>query len=287
MGKGIDTLLDQAIYLRSAGLSYAQIANRLGVSKDAIQKRVQKALRSHNAPVPPPPEITLSQHNILILNDLHANFVDWQTLECAIRFAADNKITCCAIVGDLINSDSLSRFPTTYKRESMEKELAQARDVIAAIGEKMKEIYWCRGNHDFRVSISTGGGMDMSELARIIHPGTKGVTLHVTPYDRIWNNIRTGTWLLTHPHQYSRNPLVVARQLSAKFGCHVLVAHQHHHAIGASLDGKHVVADLPCACTPMPYKMMSTSTMPEWAPGFSALVKGRLVMRSLSLPYSL
>lgn len=282
-----DSITEEAIRLHAAGMSFAQIAGHLGVSKDSIQKRVQKAVRNLAAPASLPPELFINANSVLILNDLHANYVDWRVVESALEFARNSNIRHCAIVGDLLNGDSIGRHPSTFGRaEGLQKEFLQAREVLGFLAKQIRSIYWCRGNHDYRVSVSTNGEFDMLELSRILHPGDKGLNIHVTPYDRMWISAKTGLWMLVHPHQYSQNPLVIARRLSLMHQCHVLVAHQHHHALGASTDGKFVVADLPCACLEMPYKAMNTNSMPKWSSGYAALVNGRLVMRSPSLPYS-
>jgi hypothetical protein len=269
-------------YLNPAA-SAASIARRLNSRKDVVQKILRKAQAeefSHPTDAePPPPEIEL-EGDVVIIGDVHAHFTFWPVVDKAIELGKRFNIRRLILGGDVLNIDALSRYPAIYKVDKFQREKLNAQELYRRLRTQFRKIDWILGNHDERASKATSGNIDLDELADMIAGPKRGGALRVTPYDRCTLQTKNGKWLIVHQDVYSQRKLNVAQDLSAKYECHVVTHHQHHIGVGISANGRYIIADNGCACTPAYYKTMRTNKMPEWNPGCAVIKDGHY------LPYA-
>lgn len=225
----------------------------------------------------------IKANSVLILGDLHVNFLDEEVFVRAMRFARSNKIKTVILAGDVLNADAFSVFPKVQPSQDFGIEVRQAGLMFSILAKCFDRIYWICGNHDRRIAKMAMGELTLDHIADVVCGAARKKTT-VTQYSRMWVESKTGMWLIAHQKNYSRVKLSVARALAAKYGCHVICAHQHHCAVGSSDNGKLVVADLPCVCSCPPYKALETSTAPEWCVGFGYIISGEYGFWAKGLP---
>jgi Calcineurin-like phosphoesterase len=268
----------QALYLRVIkqrlmGMSYSQIAQSLNITKDKAQKLGRRAQYPPKATDNLPEEMVI-RGDCLVLNDIHAPDVDWDLLDLAIKAGRRKKVEQVAIVGDLCNFDVISQYPHLWMTDPIQSELNSAKLVMSKLMRAFKYVYLCRGNHDARLMVKLNGGVDMAVLGDLIAPGPDRKRLKTTIRDRMWLSTPAGLWLLCHQHEFSRNRLVVAEKFAKKYQCHVLTTHQHGFAVGQSSDGRFAIVDAPCMCDMPVYAELNTTSMPNWAKGFTLILDG-------------
>lgn len=242
------------------------------LSQHNEQSKLIKEIRNLNPKAEE--ELTIRTDNIIIMGDIHANYLDEEVFAMVLRFARQNKIKTIVLAGDVINADAFGVFAKIQPPQNFNLEVRQANLMFAALAKCFDKIYWICGNHDRRIAKIAFGELTIDHIADIVCGTARKKTI-VTQYSRMWVEAKTGVWLIAHQKNYSRVKLSVARALASKYGCHVICAHQHHCAVGVSDDGKHVVVDLPCSCHLPPYKLLETSTMPEWCRGFGYIIRGK------------
>ena len=84
---------------------------------------------------------------------------------------------------------------------------------------------------------------------------------------------------ITHPQNYSRNALTVARKLAYKHRQHVACLHVHHSATGIDDSGQYVIADIGCLADPEKLawvSMFDSASTPVMNQGFALLRDGRI-----------
>lgn len=228
-------------------------------------------------------ELVIKTNNIMIIGDLHVNYLDEEVIKKAIQFARQNKMKTAILAGDVVNADAFSVYPKSQPPQGFDLEVRQANLLFDLLAKHFDRMYWICGNHDRRIAKAALGELSINHIADIVCGSARKKTI-VTEYSRLWLECKTGLWLVAHQRNYSRVKLSVARALAAKYGCHVICAHQHHCAVGVSDSGRHVVVDLPCSCRLPPYKTFETSTMPEWCMGFGYIIDGKYDFWAKNLP---
>lgn len=239
--------------------------------------------RADNAGERAPEELKIKVGSVLILGDVHANFVSPEVIKRARSFAFAHKIKTLVLAGDVVNADAFSSHPAKQRRESIGDEIEQCKALFNYFDDVFSAIYWITGNHDRRISTLTFGELNIYQLADMVC-GAVRRKVKVTPYSRLWIESGGQLWLVAHQKNYSKVKLSVARALASKYECNVICAHQHLCAVGASDNGRHVVADLPCACVSPPYKYLETNTLPEWCLGFGFILNGKYGFWAEGLP---
>lgn len=272
-------VLSVIVQEQSAGKSFSDIGRTIGFSKDKAQKIARKAqlptLPKLPQPDKLPKEITI-EGDIMIVSDLHCLAIIPRLVENVAKTAQMLDIKQLAIVGDIFNMDAFSMYPALVAATALHRETQCAKIVLDYWFEMFDRIYMCRGNHDARAIHATNGQIDMNVITDLITDASNRERFTVTLRDRLWLKESSGKWLLSHQHEYSQNPLVVANKLAAKYQCNVVTMHQHHFAVGKSKHGDFIVADNPCLCDyrQIAYTALNTNSMPTWALGFSAMKDG-------------
>lgn len=262
-------LKEEVARLRGQGMSFGSIASKLGITKDKARGLFVRSPHFSPPPVTNSREITIVG-DCLVVGDVHVPYTKPEIIELVKDCAEENGIRQIAIVGDMFSFSSLSRWPTIVREPTVAEELRAAKDIMSYWNDQFDVFYMCMGNHDLRLLSNVKGELGPDNLADMFRPTQMSPDrLQMTMLDRLWWGKGKKRWLLAHQIQYSANKLTVSAKLAAKYGCNVLTHHQHHQAIGMTLDDKHIIADNGCLCSDAPYKKLATNSFPEWNVGFS------------------
>lgn len=238
------------------------------------------------APLQPPPRFT-GQWNLegdfLILNDIHIPATNWEFADKAIQvgvkhLSAPRKVI---IVGDLINADALSRWDDVVVVTPLADEIEYANAFLNHLSQYFDEIYLTRGNHEDRLLKSLSGQLHVPAFKRMVSAQDK---VQFSMYSYLTVTSGGIRWRLTHQKNYSKNPLIVARQLALKEGTNIICAHQHHSAVGRSFCNRYTCIDSGGLHNPelMSYVMLDDNTSPKMNNGFVLLKEG---VSTLFTPY--
>jgi len=233
----------------------------------------------------------------LILNDIHLPFVDKELLHRALRVAKLLDIKQVAILGDLIDFESVSKFDFGSDQYELMDELYVARDFLGAMEKQFDRIVFIRGNHDERVikflkRIKKLFIKETTDNEYAAYHAIIGVNVSQTP----WHQYKTffesdkvevsnyakcefeDKYLGVHPSNYSRNPPTVEKQLAHKYHRHIIGTHGHLTALGFDSSGDYIVAQFGGILDKelVFYKNMRETTHPDWVPAFGWIYNKKL-----------
>lgn len=197
--------------------------------------------------------LTIESDNVAITSDYHAPFYDNDLLLHLFDIANEQKTKDLIIAGDLWDCDNYSRFASMAESgmqisQTFTGETEEVQKLLRRILGAFDRVFICRGNHEKRWIDLNAGKMGMKELFALTRPSNMSEDawderVHITTDDHI-NLIQKGQlWLCCHPRNFRITPLSVARDLSAKHLCNVIVAHGHAFNQGRDRSGKFRVAD--------------------------------------------
>ena len=83
---------------------------------------------------------------VLLVPDIHSQFVDWSALQVCLDFKADWKPTKTVQMGDLLDCEAISSFP---KDQALT--LREEFDIGEHILDILKPTHYCEGNHEERI----------------------------------------------------------------------------------------------------------------------------------------
>jgi predicted phosphodiesterase len=184
--------------------------------------------------------ILIKSNNIIVSSDYHIPFHDIDLFWEMIDLAKEEQIPDLAIVGDFWDCDNYTKFIRTVHTGTFQEEIDEVRACLKPLIRTFKKIYICRGNHEKRWLDLNAGHMTMEDLFGLtgLHKGYQ-----VTRDDHMYLFQGQDTWLLCHPKNFRIVNLSVARDLAAKFHCHVIVAHGHQFAQGWDKSGAFRICD--------------------------------------------
>lgn len=188
----------------------------------------------------------IAEQRILIASDVHIPYHDIYTVAKLFAVAETYKVEAIVWLGDVLDNPAFS----TYDKEDLDTrfddELEQVEQLLTIGSEYVGRQYWSRGNHEVRwprmLKFQAGmrrlammaGGQKLMEQGRL-----------VVSDDPTWEY--TGDdgseWMLTHPKQYGRVPLVVPGRIADRYQKNIISAHAHHWAQGRSESGKYQVIE--------------------------------------------
>ncbi len=265
--------------------STAEIAKRVGVTKDAAQKIIRRYGDFVDVDSPeaaakiklPDPLITENDTRVIVA-DVHVPAVDWDLAEFILETGRKQKIKELDLVGDLFCQDMFSRHPKIVLGPSFRDERGEAKRIISYWLQHFHVIRFCRGNHDERVINAMDAQITMEELRDLIAPDGKRHRILPSVHTKMYvNSPHSGMWCLMHQREYSKFPLRVACDYATELQMNVICCHQHHNAIG-SFKG-FTVADCGCLADAKQtaYVELGVSRLPPWQPGFLVMKQGRLI----------
>jgi hypothetical protein len=157
--------------------------------------------------------------------------------------------------------------------------------VMRTLLETFDNIWYLWGNHDDRLTRALGFAIQFREAMKLTFgelgsEALKRITF--TNLDHIWiGEEGEARWYVCHPGNYTRVPLSTARTLATKYNASVITAHSHHCAVGYSIDGARVVAEIGGLFDRHKTGYLQrSSTFPTWAQGYGFLNRGKLSVQS-------
>lgn len=221
----------------------------------------------------------VSEECVLVISDVHIPYHDEDLLSDALIRAEVLGVEAIVWLGDLLDNPTFSPWGADDLSTNFARELDIAEGLIreaAKIGSVKKQ-YWSLGNHEERWFRRLGGQCNMTHLARtaglddLLRAGTLVVS------DNPTLDYHNKSWMLTHPADYSGQPLAVPGQLADKFDRSIVSAHAHHWAHGKSPSGKYTVIESGGAFDPAKVKYVNHRVTRHrvWVQGYVILDHGR------------
>lgn len=211
----------------------------------------------------------------VIISDVQAPTVNIdianRVIPAAQYFEVQKKLV---ILGDFINADWRSSYPTLTSLPSGRYEIETAQALIKEWLTWFEEIYWFPGNHEDRWLKDNAGHLDMVHLKRLLGPvESKIITSNL---DHCWLNTKMGKWFLCHGTSYSVDQLKYANDMAQKYQAHVLIGHQHHLAMGWDRFKRYIIIDNGGLFEPdkMAYVKMRANKRPNMMQGFTIIKDG-------------
>jgi len=171
------------------------------------------------------------------------------------------------IAGDFLANDQFSKYPKNYiSPNAPTPEQIQKNAIDTLIQLAIWFTIWVLpGNHGNMVARETNA--KVTEKMLLLK-----APVNYTYSPKIFLQTANGLIRVTHPKNYSKNPLTVMRQIynTNPPHCDLVIGHLHQDAHGWSEDGEHELFSLGCVRDPerTPY-LMETTIYPQWQ--FSAL----------------
>jgi hypothetical protein len=186
--------------------------------------------------------LTITSENIAITSDWHIPFCDEDLISQLLETPKKHGTRDVGIIGDLWDCDDYSKFTHLNPSACFEEETENVRGYLKRLMRVFTNVYICRGNHEKRWIDMNSGKMGMKQLFALARPSNISEDawnkrVHITTDDHI-HLIQNGQlWLCCHPKNFRQIALSVAKDLSAKHLCHVIVAHGHQWAQGQDRSG--------------------------------------------------
>lgn len=268
----------KVIALRDANLSFTEIGNTLGISKDAARGiYIRSGYRPSNCKSLP--KLLSIKGDAVIAGDIHVVTTEQSLIRSIAQMGDKYQVPNVIIAGDLFNMDLFSAYTPSGYETSYAKEEEAARKIFKYLLGTFDSLYYMKGNHDDRFFRKLNGQSSMESLARSITPGASQDRVFTTERNYMDVYTPTGKWRVVHQYQYSRDKLKVGRRLAAKYQCHIITHHQHHCAVGMSDDNRFTVVDNGCLAQggKVAYKELYINDMADWNTGFGVLKDGRWI----------
>lgn len=236
-----------------------------------LKCRIGKAERVFNeegARVPRITKIPNYSGDWLVVTDPHIPFHCTKTLMSVVDSANMMNIEQLCVAGDLINADSISKFPKTGKSLSLYEEIVAAGRVVATLKTIFKKIVVIPGNHDQRMekqlaaSMSTPKGQQqLQNLASIpdcadpVSAPPNDVALAFfkhffedVDYLELPQMTINNHWYVQHPGTARKISPQLEREIAEQEHKSVIQGHDHLTGFGFEKSGKFVAASIGGCC---------------------------------------
>jgi len=187
------------------------------------------------------------------------------------------------IAGDFLNGDSLSQYYPKQKSAGIEKEVAEARNLMEILCQNFKNIVFLKGNHDYRYTKTAEYRESFEESMTQVFDGVPrhGSRLKFSNLDHCYLTSNKQRYFIAHPTTYSKNPLNNPLAISDIKKCHVLTAHTHHCAMGWDPSGEYVIGELGGFFNiEQTEYLQGTTAYPNWCNGYWFINSGKPYMVS-------
>lgn len=215
--------------------------------------------------------VRINEDKVAIYSDVHCPLTDFEFLDYANSYCRKRDIRTLVLAGDFLNGDSVSDYPNKQKNAGLIPELRQAHDLMDSLCDKFDDVWFIKGNHDYRYVKKLGyDGSFVEVMETVLGLGRDNLT--ILSDDHIWVN----DTYVCHPTSYSRIPLTNCRNLSAKTRSHVIAGHCHHSAFGYAPDGSSVLIEAGGFFDMGSTDYIRASTpYPRWVNGFATIENGK------------
>ena len=220
-------------------------------------------------------QLHIKEQRILIGSDVHVPYHDLHTVAKFFATAEMLRVDAIVFLGDLLDNPTFSTWGNEDLNTNFDTELEQVETILEIAAEYAPRIYWSSGNHEVRwmrkMSYQGGmrrlamlaGGQKLMEAGRLIVSDNPTLTYGAD-------------WMLTHPKQYGKVPLVVPGKIADRFQKNVVSAHAHHWGQGVSDSGKYTVIESGGLFEPryVRYVQWQVTDHRAWVKGFVGLDHG-------------
>lgn len=212
----------------------------------------------------------------LVWSDPHAPFHDDEFMTLSIKKAHRLGIQDLIIAGDLMDGNQFSKRGLHIghqRRWQDDAEIGAA--IVRVLSAAFRRVTILMGNHDDWFTKYFRGHADAEWLySRLFNTAGNVEWTHFQQCE-----VKSGgkTFRVLHGANYSgRNPLTVGKDLAAKFGCGIVMGHQHHHESGFDKSGDHQVVCMGGMYDPskLAYIHESPRTNPVPTPGYAIIKDG-------------
>lgn len=281
----LDTLLTEyEVWIENKG-SVGEFATIHEMKESQLRGRLQMARELREAAQPDennPLQINFSlgdvwqlEGNWTIIGDVHAPFTHLPTIKrmLAITRHYMPRPRRLLLAGDVFNMDTFSHYPSVVNTPSFGVERNYIKALFAEWLEVYDEIKMIMGNHDRRIQKFTAGAFEETDILALVVSNPKKVQISNYGYCNI--SASGVNWRVTHPRNYSRQPLNVAGKLADLKNTNVISFHEHH--LGKSYSaGGHVVVNGGCAvdASKLAYVILDDGLSPQMQNGFVTLRDG-------------
>lgn len=201
------------------------------------------ALRGEWQPEDFSERMEIPEERVLVLGDAHVPYHDENLLADALCRADMLKVDAIVWLGDLLDNPTFSSWGQDDLTTTFERELTIVEGIVREAATIVKKQYWSFGNHEQRWFRKMGEQCNMSHLAKIAGLGDLLKSGQFVVSDNPTLDYHHRTWMLTHPADYSGQPLAVPGIIADRFEQNVVSAHAHHWAQGKSPSGKFTVIE--------------------------------------------
>lgn len=220
--------------------------------------------------------ILVPDRKIMILSDVHAPFHDEKLLAQAFSRAEDEGVTAIIFLGDLIDAPTFSSWGREDWNDNFEREIGIVETILQCALEAAPVVYWSRGNHEQRIFRKVENQIKMRNLAALFEMTEAVKDGRLILSDNPSLDAFGGTWMLTHPKAYGRQPLVETGKLATLFQQNVVGAHAHHFAHGLDQTSKFEVIESGGLFKPeyFQYIQYNVTSHRAWTQGYWILEDG-------------
>lgn len=168
---------------------------------NGFEKWAKENLNTEERPFDAPFVIPSSISKLSIIADLHSVYLDAKVMTAFLKRTKDKTAVC--LLGDLMDSESLSRHLKGHNMIEYDKEIELCHNILKGLKEEFDHVYFKEGNHDFWLErylltnareIFRLRGMDLKTLLRTGELGVEHI--HNLKY------IQYGDLDLVHAHEF-------------------------------------------------------------------------------------
>lgn len=179
--------------------------------------------------------------SVTVIADLHAPYHNQAMLERVVDASVRHGSDTLVIAGDLFNFDSVTAWPVTNERESLQDELQVAGSVLVDLSQHFTRIVIVNGNHDERLSRRLDAHVRLEDLVNMaLARRQTNCEIFVTDYDYVRASVAGQPWLFGHLSGYSKRPGELAKRIAERHLCNVAVGHDHLQGFTSTSDGEYL-----------------------------------------------
>lgn len=209
----------------------------------------------------------------MVTADYHIPLHDPIWLNVMINCAKKNGIKKLIIGGDYWNMDQFSSFLPLQPEASWEIERYEGNLIAKTLLKTFDEITFIWGNHDFRLTKSTGFKESFTDCMKwAFHALSEEEMSKIKFSDLDYMFYEPGdgrTYRVCHPKNFSNTPLSVPLALAVKYDCSIITAHSHHCALGVAPNSRDLVMEVGGFFDKKRTEYIQrTNTSHEWVQGF-------------------
>ncbi|HEB27963.1 MAG TPA: hypothetical protein ENI05_09345 [Porticoccus sp.] len=232
----------------------------------------------HLFPTPPNAKIyddqlEIDSDDVIVIGDIEIPDHSRNYLLHVLYLAMAQNIKTLVIAGDFIATDmsALSSWTTTWRTGDLnyEQVIQVMNGILATLAQWFDNIYIISGNHDDRIARATDGHLHLGMFLR-------SSTVVYSRYAHLWINTSRGDVKISHPKNFSGNPIVLGQKLYnvEPRKAHHIVAHCHRQQAGWSPDGRYEIHGLGMGrdVKRTKYRSQSVTAHNEWDLSFHMIL---------------